>query len=291
MIVPGPAGSAPDLAGRLLADALSRRRGHPMVVENRAGADGVIGAEAFVQTRPGEALFHSFSGLVTVVPLLHERLPFDPAADLVPIASTAFDFFVLAVAPDMPATSLAGFVQQAKARGGAFNWYASPGAPYLAFRAFQREAGLDMAYVPYRGVPAAMADLAAGRIQAALVTLAPVVGLAREGRVRLLATTGGERAPVFPEVPTSAEAGFPGLWMEGLQGLFGWRGMGETQREEWSAAVRAAMAEPSVVERLRAAGMAARGSTGGEFARFLAEHRARWAALAREFGARPPGSP
>ena len=90
-------------------------------------------------------------------------------------------------------------------------------------------------------------------------------------------------------MPTSAEAAFPGLWMEGTQGLFGWRGMPEPQREAWSAVAREVLAEPAVAERLRAAGMAARGSTPAEFGRFLDEHRARGAALAREFGARPPG--
>lgn len=289
MIVPAPAGSAPDIAGRLLAEGLARQRGHPIAVDNRAGADGAIGAEAFAQARPGEALFHGFSGVVTVVPLMQERLAYDPTADLVPISTTAFDFFVVAVAPGLPVRSLEELVREARGRPGALNWYASPGAPYLAVRAFLREAGLDMAYVPYRGVPAALTDLAAGRIHAALITLAPAMPLAREGRLRLVATTGGERVPGFPEVPTSAEAGFPDFWMEGMQGLFGWRGIGEAQRKEWSDAVRTVLAEPAVVERLRSTGMAARSSSPVEFARFLSDHRARWAALAHEFGAKPPG--
>lgn len=290
MIVPGPAGSAPDLAGRLLAEGLAHRRGHPIVVEDRPGADGLIAAEAFLQARPGEALLHSFSGLVTVVPLLHEgRLPFDPEADLLPISTTAFDFFVLVVAPSLPVRSLAELVEHARTRPGRLNWYASPGAPYLAFRAFMREAGLDMAYVPYRGVPSALTDLATDRIQVALITLAPAGPLAREGRLRILATTGHARAPGFPDLPTTAEAGFPGFWQEGMQGLFGWRGMAAAEREDWAAAIRAVLDAPAVAERLNAAGMAARGSTPAEFAQFLAEHRSRWSALAREFGARPPG--
>jgi tripartite-type tricarboxylate transporter receptor subunit TctC len=132
-------------------------------------------------------------------------------------------------------------------------------------------------------------DLAAGRIQAALVTLASAAPLAREGRIRLLATTGGARAPGFPDLPTSAEAGVPGLWMEGMQGLFGWRGMPEAAREDLAVQAREALAEPAAAERFRAAGMAPRGSTPAEFARFLGEHRARWSALAREFGVRPSG--
>ena len=93
MIVPAPAGSAPDLAARLLAEGLARRRGHAIAVENRPGADGVLGAEAFAQARPGEALFFSFSGPVAVAPLMQDRLPYDPAADFVPLHATVTDFY------------------------------------------------------------------------------------------------------------------------------------------------------------------------------------------------------
>jgi hypothetical protein len=209
----------------MLAEGLARRRGHPIAVENRAGADGVLGAEAFAQARPGEALFYSFVAAVTVVPLMHEgRLPLGPDADLVPISAGAADFFVLSVAPALPVHTLAEFVEHGRTRPGALNWFASPGAPYLAFRAFLRDAapgGLDMAYVSYRGAPPALLDLAAGRIHAVLAPLAAVLPLAREGRARPLALTGPERAPVAPEIPTAAEAGMPGFRMEGLHGLFG----------------------------------------------------------------------
>jgi tripartite-type tricarboxylate transporter receptor subunit TctC len=292
MVVPVPPSAAPDLAGRLLAEGLARRRGHPLAVENRAGADGVIGAEAFVQTRPGEALFYSFVAAVTVSPLLHEgRLPFDPEADLVPISTGAADFFVLSVSPTLPVRTLAEFVEHARGRPAALNWFASPGAPYLAFRAFLRDAGpggIDMAYVSYRGTPPALVDLAAGRIQAALTPMAAVLPLARDGRARLLVLTGPERVATLPDLPTTAEAGMPEFLMEGLQGLFGWRGMPEAARDELSAQVREILGDPTVAERFRAAGMTPRGSTPAEFARELAQHRARWAALAREFGAKPP---
>ena len=258
-------------------------------MENRAGADGVLGAEAFVQTRPGDALFYSFVGLVTVVPLTHEGwLPFDPQADLVPVSAGAADVFVLAVAPALPTRTLPEFVEHARARPGSLNWFASPGAPFLAFRAFLRDAGLDMTYVTYRGVPQALLDLASGRIHAALVPLGPVLPLAREGRARMLAVTGSERAQAAPELPTTAEAGMPRFWQEGLHGLFGWRGMSGTVREEFAAQVREVLTAPGVAERFRASGMIVRGSTPAEFARELDQHRARWTALAREFGAKPP---
>lgn len=291
VVVPVPPGTSPDTAARLLAERLSRRRGHPLAVENRAGGDGTVGAAAFAQARPGEALFFGMADLLTVAPLAGDLLPYDPAADFVPVSSAATDFFVLSVPAAMPVRTLAEFVEHARAwPPGELNW-AGPArtAAYPAFRAFLHSAGLDMAFVPYRGGPQALLDLAEGRIQAVVSTLAAALGAARGGgRVRMLATAARARAPAAPELPTAAEAGFPGFWFEGLLGLFGWRGMPEAARDALSARAREVLAEPAIVERFGAAGMLARGSTPAAFAAEIAEHRTRWTALAREFGVGPP---
>ncbi len=290
MIVPVPPGTSPDTAARLLAEGLSPRRGHPLLVENRTGGDGTIGAGAFAQARPGEALFFGMADLLTVAPLAGDRLPYDPDADLVPVSSAATDFFVLSVPSAMPARTLAEFVAYARARPpGELNW-AGPArtAAFPAFRAFLRQAGVEMTFVAYRGGPQALLDLAEGRIQAVLSTLAAALGAARGGgRVRMLATAARTRAPAAPDLPTTAEAGFPDFWVEGLLGLFGWRGMPEAAREGLSAQAREVLAEQTIIERFGAAGMLARGSTPAAFAAEIAEHRKRWAALAREFGVGP----
>lgn len=291
IIVPTSAGSAPDLGARLLAEGLTRRRGHSLVVENRPGAGGVLGAEAFVQARPGEALFYTFTSAVTVVALLTKRLPFDPEADLVPIHAAATDFLGLAVPAASPAHSVAEFADYARARPGALNWYAPEGSPYLTVRAFMRSAGgLDMTYVSYRGSPAALLDLTAGRLDAGVASLAPMLPLVRDGRLRLLAVTNRTRSPVMPEVPTVAEADFPMLGNEGIHGLFGWRGMPEAVRMELADQARETMMEPATAERIRGAGMEPRGAAAdpAAFAAELAAQRSRWAALAQEFGVRPP---
>ncbi len=289
LVVPVPPGTSPDTAARLLADGLSRRRGHPLAVENRVGGDGTIGAAAFAQSRPGEALFFGMADLLTVAPLAEDRLPYDPAGDFVPVSSAATDFFVLSVPSTMPVRTLAEFVGHARARPGELHW-AGPArtAAFPAFRAFLRRAGLEMSFVAYRGGPHALLDLAEGRIQAVLSTLAAALGAARGGRVRMLATAARARAPAVPDLPTAAEAGFPDLWVEGLLGLFGWRGMPDAVRDGLSAQAREALAEPAVAERFGAAGMLARGSTPAAFAAEIAEHRSRWTALAREFGVGPP---
>jgi tripartite-type tricarboxylate transporter receptor subunit TctC len=291
MIVPTPAGSAPDVAARLLAGGLSRRRSHPITVENRPGADGVLGAEAFAQARHGEALFFSFPGVVTVAPLMQARLPYDPEADLVPVHATVTDFLAIFVAPTLPVRSMAEFVDYVRARPGTLNWFASPGGPELNVRDFLRTSGnLDMTYVSYRGAPQALIDLASGRIHAALTPLASALPLVRDGRIRLLAVTNRIRAAAVPEVPTVAEAGVPVLEMEGILGLYGWRGIPAAVRDELAAQAHQTLADPGVAERLRAAGMEPREeSTPAAFKAELVAVRDRWAALAREFGAKPPG--
>ena len=288
IIVPVPPGTSPDIAARLLAAGLSSRRSHPLLVENRTGADGTIGAGAFAQAHPGDALFFGMADLLTVAPLAGDRLPYDPASDFVPVSSAATDFFVLSVPSTIPARTLAEFVGYVRTRPGELNW-AGPArtAAYPAFCAFQRQAGIEMTFVSYRGGPQALLDLAEGRIQAVLSTLAAALRAARGGRIRMLATAARTRAPALPDLPTTTEAGFPDFWVEGLLGLFGWRGVPEAVRDGLSAQVREVLAEPTTVERFAAAGMLARGSTPAAFAAELVEHRTRWTALAREFGIAP----
>ncbi len=290
IIVPASAGGAPDLGARLLAEGLARRRGHPLVVDNRVGADGIIGAEAFARTAPGEALFYSVLNVVTVLPLGADRLPYDPNADFVPIHAGTTDFLGVVVRGTSVARSVAELAEDARARPGALNWYAPSGtAAYLVCKDFMRGAGgLDMNYVSYSRPPQALLDLAAGRLDMVMMPLASITPLLENGRLRLLATTGRTRAPAAPDVLTAAEAGFPSLSIEGIHGLFGWRGMPEAARTELAEQAWATLTEPATAGRLLAAGMEVRGvSSPMEFTAEIAAHRTRWAALAREFGLRP----
>lgn len=289
ILVAAPPGGSPDVVARLLAAGLSARRGHAIAVENRPGADGAIAAEAFVQARPGDALFFMFGDMATTAAMLPGRPPFDPLRDFVPISTAADDRFIIATTPDLPVRSLGDLVAFARQRPGGLNWFASPGPPWLAFRAFMRTAGIDMTYVAYRGAPPALLDLAGGRIQVTLTPLAPAAALAREDRIRPIAAPGRERVPGFPEVPTTGEAGSPDFLIQGLLGLVGWRDMPDRVRDELSMEVRQILAEPSVTERLATAGLTARGSTPTQYAAELVAFAEQWRHLVQEFGARPPG--
>ncbi len=289
LIVPIGPGTSPDINGRIIAEAIGRLRGLPLVVENKPGADGVLGAEAFARSRPGEALLHSFTSIVTVIPLMYPNLPYDPERDLVPVAAVHTDVSGLVVDPRLPVTDLASFVAWARAQPpGSLSYYASPGSPYLSFRAFLKSVGLDMTYVSYRQGAQALLDVGTGRLTAMLGALPSTLGPARQGQFRLLATTGPARVPAAAEFPTSAEQGFPALNAGGPVGLFGWRGITPAEAEALAAELRAAMALPGVRERIAATGAIPTGTDPAAFAAELAEHRRRWAALVREFGARPP---
>ena len=288
MIVPTPAGTSPDILARLVAEGLSRRRGHSIAVENRTGAEGQIAAEAFVAAPRGEALFFAFGSLLTVVPLLYPRVPFDPDADFVPIGRGATDVQAFSVAATQPIQDLAGWIAHARGQpAGSLTYFAAPGSPYLALRAFLHGQGIEMTSVAYRGSPPALVDLAAGRISVVFSPVAPAIPMAREGRVRVLATSGRERVPVMSEVPTSLEQGAPGLLLDGPVGLFGWRSMPPALVAEFAAQMAEVLAEPANVERVRALGMIPGPSGPEAFATELAEHRRRWAVLVPQFGGPP----
>lgn len=286
MIVPLPPGSSPDIGARLFADAFSRRRGHPVAVENRVGGAGAVAGEAFAQTRPGEALFFGMGDLLTVAPMTQERSPFADGTAFVPLSSVADDPMAIVVPASMPARSLAEMVDHARARPGALNWYAAPGTSlYIALNAFLRRHGIDAVFVSFRNLM--LVEVAQGHVHLALGSIAAALPYVRAGGVRLLATASHGRVPVVLDLPTTREAGYPDLLVEGVHGLFGWRGMPDATREALSSDARTVLADPSLVERYAATGLRARGSTAAAFSAELDDHRERWAALAREFGAMP----
>jgi tripartite-type tricarboxylate transporter receptor subunit TctC len=182
LITTGAAGSGLDLVARILAEALSRRLGQAFTVENRAGANMLLAGEAHAQARPGETLLLAASTIASVVPFTQPgRLPFDAVADLVPVAVAAREFLCLAAHPGLPG-DIAGLPALLAARAEAINWYSVPGFMELAFRLFQRQRGLDLTYVAYRGSPPAVLDLVAGRIQLAVVPLSPALSAWRAAK-------------------------------------------------------------------------------------------------------------
>ena len=282
---PSPPGA--DFAARLFAERLAERWRQPVVVENRPGADGILAVQAFLHANDDHGLLFSFPGVVTVLPLLHESLPFDPVADLAPISSAYYGVLTVAATAALPVSSLADLTAFAKGRPGSLNWAAEPGAPYLTFLEFQRRAGIAMTYVSYRNGTLALPDLVAGRIQLSIVQLSVALPLAREGRIKLLALATSERAAAVPDLPTAIEAGFPELTVEAPLGFFGSKTMPMELRERIAADVRLVASDQAIKQRLGELGMIARGSTPTEYAAKLTEQSKTWAAFARKYGMRP----
>jgi tripartite-type tricarboxylate transporter receptor subunit TctC len=281
-----PGGSI-DVTARLFAEQLAELWGKPVVTENRPGADGILAVQALLLGNDSYSLLFGFPGIVTVVPVLHDNVPYDPVNDLVPITSTAYSFLAVAVTPKLPVSTLGELASFAKYRPGSLNWAAAPGAPYLTFLKFQQRAGLAMAHVSYRSAVLALPDLMANQIQLVVTPLAPALPLARDGRIKLLAVTTPERSPAAPDLMTAIEAGYPELTVEAPLGFFGPKTMPMELRERIATDVRSIASDPAIAQRLSGLGLVVRASTPAEYAAKLAEQRAQWAALARAYGVRP----
>jgi tripartite-type tricarboxylate transporter receptor subunit TctC len=284
LIVPFGAGTSSDLAARLFAPLLAARWGQAVVVDNRPGGDGVVGAQAFVNARDRNTLLFAPTGLVTTNPMLHDNLPYDPAKDLVPIVSAGRPNIGIAAVASLGVTTLAELVARVRAHPGRYIWAGTPGLPDLVFRGFMKLEQLDMKHVSYRDIAAAVQDLRAGRVHvmiAAVPTLAPAL---QRGTAQLLAVTSSSATVVGSNVPTARDAGYPALTVDGLFGFWGWRGMGPELRERIAEDVRAAATDSNLTARLARVGFLVQAGTPGQFADAVTAQRDQVATIARIVG-------
>jgi tripartite-type tricarboxylate transporter receptor subunit TctC len=280
-IVPLPPGTSTDLVARLFADRLSERWRQPVAVENRQGADGIPAVTGFVSARDNHSLLFSFAGIITINPLTYDKLPYDPARDVVPVAWVADNFIGIAVPETLKVNSLDDFVKLARSQPGKLNWAASPGIPHYVFAALQKSAGIEMMQVSYRDFRPALQDLGEGRIQAVATGVALLVPQMQAGKVKLLMVNNRQRSPQALEVPTATEAGYPELTFEGAVGLYGWRDMPTGLKERIAADVRAVATDPTTAARVASMGSALRAGNSTEFAAVIEEQRAKIAAIAK----------
>ncbi len=275
LVVPFGTGASTDLAARLIAPRLAERWGQPVVVDNRPGGDGMAGAQAFITARDPNALLFSPVGIVSTNPVLHTRMPFDPATDLVPVAGVVATGIGVAVPARAGVSTLAAMATRVQSRRSPLLWSATAGLPEVVARALIASASLDERYVPYAELSSAVRDLGEGRLDM-LVTALPTLATARgAGRVHVLAVATAQRSPAAPDVPTLREAGFPTLAVEGPQGLFGGRGLDTAQRRLIALDVAHVMSEPALVARLSKMGFAAAATSPEGFAAAIAAQRER----------------
>ena len=282
LIVPFGPSSGADIAARLFADRLAARWGKPVVVENRPGADGLLAIGAFKSADDDHTLLVMPVGTFTVHPYTHDKVPYDPERDLLPITSIAAVILALSAAPSLPVRTVGDLVALARQQPGRLNAAAANGNAELLLFGFLKTAGLDVPKVPYKDITQAPADLAQGRIQVLMSSFAIVRPHMFAGRIRVLAVTSRARAAIAPEVPTVGEAGFPELQLESLIGAFGPRGMPLDLRERIAADFRAVVAaDAGIAERIAATGQVVKVSGPAELAAGIAEQRAKLAAIAK----------
>ena len=253
LVVPFAPGGNADLVARLVAGGLQVRLGQPVVVENRAGAGGAIGAEAVARARPdGLTLLAGSNGPLTVNPVVLARMSYDPAVDFIPIGMAMRVPMVLAIGAGQPFRDVAAAVAAARARPGSISLASSGNGSvtHLAIAAFNAATGVEFLHVPYRSGGALLPDLASGVVHGAMTEISTPLALAREGQLRLLAVTAARRSPVAPEVPTMAEAGVPGLEMAAFVGLLAPAGTPAPALAALGEAMASTMADPSLRDRL-----------------------------------------
>jgi tripartite-type tricarboxylate transporter receptor subunit TctC len=245
LIVPAGPGSSVDVGARLFAGRLAERWKHPVIIENRPGAEGIVGVNSFVNMHDDHALLVSFAGPISVLPVTQEKLPYDPARDLVPISSNTDNFATIAASASLKVGSLAELVTLARSQPGKLNYHAAPGAFPILFAGFMKSVDLDMVPVSYRESILSTQDLVEGRIQIVMTSLTNVLPQAQAGKVRLLAVTNKVRSPLAPDVVTANEAGYSDLSFEAFSGFFGARDIAPALRDRIAADVRAVAPTPT----------------------------------------------
>lgn len=214
MIVPLQAGTAVDVVARMIAPKMSERLGQPVVVENHPGAAGQIGAERVVRASPdGYTIGFVNDSILTMLPALNPKLPYDPERDLTPVSRVAGNSFGIAVNNDFPARTLGELLARAKAAPGEIHFASGGnGSPqHMAMEMLNAAAGVKMVHVPYKGAAQAMTDVIGGQVPVFAQGLGVIGAQAKAGKLRVLAVTGAERSPLMPDVPTAREAGLPGF--------------------------------------------------------------------------------
>lgn len=290
LIVPFPPGGPADIVGRLLAQALREHFKQSFVVENRAGAGGVIGVEAVAKAPPdGATLGIASSGALSVLPNLMPRMPYDVTRDIQPISVAITVPQVLGVHPSVPARSVAELVALAKTRPGSLN-FASAGSGsslHLAAELFRaRAGGIELVHVPYRGAAPALTDLVAGHVQMMFGDLPGMLPHIQAGAIRALGVTAVERSPVLPDVPTLAEAGVPGVESLTYYGLIAPAGLPADRIATLHAAMKTALQNPATRKPLEDQGGRIVGNTPEEFAAYIRAEAAKWGEVIRFSGAK-----
>jgi len=289
LVVPQAAGSATDNIARIIAPALAKELGQPVIVDNRPGGALTIGIDAVAKAAPdGYTLGQGPVGALAITRHMVAKLPYDIERDLQPVALVTTGYMLLAVSPKTDFHSVKELVEFAKKNPGKLsNASSSNGSPgHVSGELFKYMTGTDIVHIPYKGGAPAIADLIAGQVQLMFESTNSIAPHVKAGRVRALAVTGEKRALSLPEVPTLIEAGVPGYEVNAWSGIITTAGVPRAVLDKLNAAVNRAILEPKAKELLFALGSEGGGGTPEDFAALIRRDSAKWAEVVKRSGAK-----
>ena len=288
-VVPYPAGGPLDTVARLVGQKVSESVKQPIIVDNKPGAGGNIGADLVAKAAPdGYTLLMGAVATHAINPTLYASIPYDAQKDFIPVTQIASTPNVLVVNPSLPVTSLHEFIAYAKAHPGSLNFGSGStgSAGHLAGELFKSMAGVDMTHVPYKGAAPAMTDLIGGRLQLMFDNLASSLVQIKAGKVRALAVTTAKRTELAPELPTIAESGLPGFDINTWFGLFVPAGTPPAIVERLHGEFASALQAPEVRSKMLALGAEPVGDTPAQFAQYIRSEAVKYAKLVKASGAK-----
>ena len=286
-IVPFPTGGSTDIVARIVAAALTDELRQQIVIDNRGGAGGTVGAEIAANATPdGYTLFACNIASLAVSPALYRKLNYDPAAGFAPIGFVGSTPNAIVVHPSLPAATIPDFIALAKSRPGKLN-YGSPGiwtSPQLTMELFKMTAGIDVLHVAFKGAGPALAATMGGEVDAMVSTVPSFLAATRAGKIRMLGVTSLTRTPDLPDVPTFAESGLPGFEVISWQGVCTPAGAPKAVLARIRTALAAALALPETRRRLADQGVHPKPLGAEEFAEFIRSERYKWAKVVKDVG-------
>ena len=287
IVVPFAAGGTSDILARAIGPKLTEAWGQPVVIENKTGANGNVGAEFVVRSAPdGYTMLLSDVGALAISPSVYPSLPFDPIKDFAPVIMVSYSPHVLAVHPSVPANSIKELIAFAKANPGKLNFANSGtgGAPHLAGVDFAQRADIKWTYIQYKGGSAATTDVVAGVSNVLFNGMLATYPSVKGGRLRGLAVTSAERAASAPDLPTVAESGMPGFVTGSYQGLLAAAGTPREVVAKLNAELSRALSTPEIKDMLAKQGTEVRAGAPEALGTFIASEKARWATVVKEAG-------
>ena len=282
----GP-GSSMDIVGRVLAQKLNESWGQPVIVDNRAGAGGIIGIDVVAKAPPDGYTILFGSSSVAIAASYYRKLPYDTLRDLEPVTQISSRHNVLVVSPSSPFSSVKDVIAAAKAKPRQLSYGSGGGtgsSDHLAGELFALLAGVELLHVPYKSGPAALNDLLGGQLSIYLGGIPINLPMIRAGKVRALGTSGTRRSPQLPNVPTITEAGLPGFEVNVWYGLFAPRATPAALIDKISSEVTTLLRSPEMRERLLALGVDAEGGTPAEFRRYFRNDVEKWRKVVKAAG-------